>query len=106
MTFYERNLKFLAYGSEPVHIPKEFSFLNKYFKTKVQKAFLRYYLVFKNRSHFCEHTGFPATASFICKMVGKYHYLMIEFEAARKNMDFEKVSKMQNGKFKVLKKFY
>jgi hypothetical protein len=106
MTFYEKNLKFLSYGSDPIIIPKEMSFLNKYFKTKVQRTFLKYYFVFKDKSNFCDHTGFTATTSFICKMTGKYHYLVNEFENARKNMDLEKIGKIQMAKFKVLKKFY
>lgn len=106
MDVYEKNLKFLAYGSENILIPKEHSFLNRYFKTKVQRAFLKYYYVFRDKQNFVDHSGFLATSSFILKMAGKFNYLLSEFDKAKKNVDLEKLSAIQSGKFKVLKKFY
>ena len=106
MTEFERNLKFLSYGSTPVHIPKELGFLNRYFKTKVQRAFLKYYYVFRDKKFFIEHTGIVATSSFLIKLAGKFEYLLQEYENAKKDLNLEKLAAMQSGKFKVLKKFY
>jgi hypothetical protein len=106
MDVYEKNLRFLSYGSEPIIIPKEHIFLNKYFKTKVQRTFLKYFYIFRDKKNFVHHTGILATQSFICKMAGKFVYLLNEFSNAKKNLDLEKLALIQRGKFKVLKKFY
>jgi len=106
MDVYEKNLKFLSYGSESIIIPKEFSFLNKYFKTKVQRTFLKYYYIFRDKKNFVHHSGVLATQSFICKMAGKFNYLLKEFESAKKNLNLDKLGAIQKGKFRILKKFY
>lgn len=106
MDVYQKNLKFINYGSENNNVPKEHSFLNKYFKTKVQRTFLKYFYIFRDKKNFVHHTGFVATPSFVTKMAGKFVYLLQEFDSAKKNLDLEKLGLIQKGKFKVLKKFY
>lgn len=106
MTVFERNLKFLSLTSDIFILPKEHTFLNKYFKTKVQRAFLKYFYVFRASRNFTDHTGHIATNSFLVKLSGKFRYLLQEHEKAKKNFDTEKLALMQRGKFKVLRKFY
>ncbi len=106
MTVFEKNLKFMSLGSEIFTLPKEHSFLYKYFKTKVQRAFLKYYYVFKERNNFTDHTGHIATPSFLSKLAGKFHYLLQEYDKSKKEFNTERLALMQRGKFKVLRKFY
>jgi hypothetical protein len=104
LSVYEKNLLFLNYGTDPTPIPKEHSFLKKYFKTKTQKQFLNYYYVFRDKTFFQEHTGYKATTSFLHKMAGKFDWLMQEYLEAKKNLDLDKLSRIQGKKINIIKK--
>ena len=95
---------FLNYGTDPTSIPKEHSFLKNYFETKIQKQFLNYYYLFRDKTYFQEHTGYKLTNSFLHKMASKFEWIMKEFSDAKKNLDFEKLSKIQSGRLPVIKR--
>jgi hypothetical protein len=103
-SYYEMNLLFLGLGSDPVVIPKEHSFLKKYFKTKIQRKFLNYYYVFRDWHGFRDHVGVRCDFSFVFKMATKFEWIMAEYISAKKDMDFDKLSKIQRRRLKLLKK--
>jgi len=103
-SFYEMNLSFISLGSEPVSIPKDHSFLKKYFKTKIQRQFLNYYYVFRDRSCFQEHVGVKCDSSFVYKMSLKFEWIMSEYTTAKRTLDFEKLGLIQRRRLKLLKK--
>ena len=105
LTYYELNLKFLSLGSDPKVIPKEHSFLKKYFKTSVQRQFLYYYYYFKDFKLFNDHTGMKADQSFLHKLTNKFEWIMGEYNTAKKNLDFKKLGDIQMRKIRLLKKF-
>lgn len=105
LSIYEANLRFLGYGSHPFVLPKEHSFLKKYYKTRIQKAFLQYYYTFGNHNLFTEHTGWIANKSFLWKMANKFEWLMSEYNTAKQNMDMKKLAKLQSKKVMILKKY-
>jgi hypothetical protein len=105
ISYFEKNLNFLALGDGLPSIPREHSFLKKYFKTKIQHCFLQYYYFVGCKDNFSDHTGYKCDKSFIHKMVGKYEWLMNTFDLAKKNFDLETIGKLQMKKIKLLKKF-
>jgi hypothetical protein len=104
LSYYELNLKFISLGSDVHVIPKEHSFLKKYFKTKVQRAFLFYYYYFREKCNFQDHTGYRATDSFLSKLASKFEWILGEYNTARKNLDFQKVGEIQRRRLKLIKK--
>ncbi len=92
--YFEKNINFINQNYERFQIPKEFSFLKKYFNTKPQRAFLKYYFVMRDERCFSRHTGYAAHSSFTSKMKSKFNYFMDMYEKAKKEMDFEVLTKL------------
>jgi hypothetical protein len=105
LSIYEMNLKFLVLGSEPKVIPKDHSFLKKYFKTKVQRQFLYYYYYFHDWKNFTNHTGIRADRSFLNKLCNKFEWILGEYTKARKNLDLKRMGAIQMRQIRLLKKF-
>jgi hypothetical protein len=105
LSYFDKNLNFLALGDGLPSIPREHVFLKKYFKTKIQNAFLHYYYFVGCKDNFSDHMGYLCDKSFIVKMVGKYEWLLNTFDNAKKNFDLETLGKLQMKKIKLLKKF-
>jgi hypothetical protein len=105
LSITDQNLRFINLGSEPTVIPKEFQFLRKYFKTKLQKVFLDYYFVFRSAGNFEAHTGHRIGAPSVSKLSRKFDWLMGEYYQAKSNMDLDLLSKLKRRRVKLLKKF-
>lgn len=84
-------------------LPKEKKYLLKYFKTRIQDMFLRYYHAFGNFDNFTDHTGFMCQKRWLISL----HQKLIRIEAAHKeaktNLDSAKVAEIESGKFKFRK---
>jgi hypothetical protein len=102
-TYYEMNLHFISLGSVPVVIPKDHSFLKKYFKTKIQRQFLFYYYVFRDSHNFQHHVGVRCDASFVYKMTVKFEWIMAQYNTAKRTLNFELLGKIQRRRLKLLK---
>lgn len=98
LTVFEKNLHFLNATYEKVSLPKEISFLYKYFSTHQQRAFVHYYYVMGDWKHFSEHTGIPASRYFKLKLSYKYKYFLSEYEKAKSCMDFDTLKKLNSRK--------
>jgi len=105
LSITELNLRFINLGSEPTVIPKEFNFLRKYFKTKLQREFLDYYFVFRSADNFISHTGHRVGAPSLSKLSRKFDWLMHEYYEAKSNLDLDHLSKLKRRRVKLLKKF-
>lgn len=103
-SYFEKNVAFINQNYERFQIPKEFSFLKKYFKTKPQKAFLRYYFIMRDGRYFSRHTGHAANASFVSKMKSKFNYFMNMYEKAKVDMDFETITKLNSREIILIKR--
>ena len=99
-----RDLEFLSGQFFDYEIPKEKRYLLKYFKTDLQLAFLRYYLVFDNAAHFVEHTGYYCTDRLLWKLKARCRRLMRIYEEAKVALTEEGmaiVEQIESGKFKL-----
>lgn len=82
-------------------VPKDKLFLLKYFTTKIQLAFLRYYLVFGSVANFVDHTGVYCQLRYLLIQERRYHKLLELRQEAKLAMDFDRLWKIENGKQKV-----
>lgn len=93
-------MKFISdFFDEP--IPQESLWMTKYFDTPMRESFLRYFLNFKSSVHFHEHTGFYCTVRYRKKMKSELLRLIDQHSSAKKNGDFEKVSEIEMGNYKL-----
>jgi hypothetical protein len=104
LSYFEKNIIFINQNYERFQIPKEYSFLKKYFNTKPQRDFLKYYFVMKDERHFSTHTGHAAHFSFVSKMKSKFNYFMEMYEKAKKDMDFETLTKLNSREVILIKR--
>lgn len=101
-----RDLAFLSGQFFDTEIPKDKAYLQKYFTSNLQKAFLRYVLVFEEDvSAFCEHTGYVCTPPFLYKLRCRYKELISVHKKAKESMDFDLLWLIESGKFESKKTY-
>jgi hypothetical protein len=105
LTITEQNLKFISLGSDPISTPKEFHFMRKYFKTKLQRSFFDYYSIFRSTENFTAHTGIKIGVPSLSKLSRKFEWLLEEYYTAKKEMNLDKLSKLKRRRVNLLKKF-
>lgn len=96
-----RDLEFISGRFADLSIPKEQKFLLKYYKTDLQRAILKYYLVFGETSCFIEHTGYYTTKSYLYRQEQKLHVILAVHKEAKSSMNVEELWKIESGKYKV-----
>jgi hypothetical protein len=99
-----KDSEFLSGSFLDFDIPKHRRYLLKYFKTDLQKAFLRYYIVFESAVHFVDHTGRYCAHSVVVDMKKKYRLLTSVHEMAKKALTedgMETVVRIEGGKVKL-----
>jgi len=105
MNYFERNLYFLNQCHHKFDIPKEHAWIKRYFKTKLQSTFLKYFYVTRTVKNFVEHTGYYTTIPNLSKLYNKFYYLMDMYTDAKKNMDLGLVTKITSKKVRMPKRF-
>ena len=80
-------------------IPKEKRYLLKYFRSDLQDAFLRYYLLFGSYEFFAEHTGMACAARGLKYLEKKIILLEEEHAKAKADLNFEELTRIETGKF-------
>jgi hypothetical protein len=71
----DRDLKFISGDFFHTEIPRDKLYLNKYFTTPIQQAFLKYYLVFGEWSCFVEHTGMHCLKPYMRTQEKRFHWI-------------------------------
>lgn len=87
-------------------IPKEKSYLLKYFKTEMQRMFLKYYMVFGNCRNFVDHTGYYCSNGVLYKLEQRYQKLIKIYEEAKWSFTeegMELIQTIESGKFNLTK---
>jgi len=100
----KHDLYFISGKFFELEIPKKQQFLLQYFKTDLQIAFLRYYLVFGEWKNFVDHTGYHCKDRYLYKCEKKYHQLMDAYREASSVLDEEHMAmlqKLSSGKYKL-----
>lgn len=64
--------------------------------------FLKYYSSFESATRFREHSGEVCTKRYVKKMKKQLLVLVKIYDAARKNLDFELIAKMEMGRYRLM----
>lgn len=96
-----RDLAFISRRFDTVELPREKAYLYKYFKTKVQEAFLKYVYVFGEYSNFSDHTGISCTPRWLKKLHDRLVKLETLHREAKQGFDLETLAKIETGKYKL-----
>lgn len=92
-----RDLLFVSGSFFETEIPKDKTFLLKYYTTPVQLAWLRYFFAFGDTKCFSDHTGHPMTDRYDRRMRRRYKRLVELEKDARLKMDFDKLWEVTSG---------
>lgn len=82
----ERDLQVISRNFIDCEIPREKMFLLKYFDTEIQKAFLRYYLIFGDLRNFSDHTGYRCSERLLYRFQFRLKRLLEIYEHAKKSL--------------------
>jgi len=93
-------LEFIA-GQIWRELPKEKRWLLKYFKSDSYRAFLKYFLTFNSYYLFWQRTGYYIDGSSMNLLQNKILTLLAFHAKAKSGMDFETLSKIEMGKYKI-----
>lgn len=99
----ENDLKLIRGDFLDMFMPKEKKFVLHYFKTNLARKIIMYYFVFNTVDNFVNHTGFFCDYVYLKRCMDKYNEIIKMHDSALKEMDFEKMEKIQNGSFKINK---
>jgi hypothetical protein len=94
----DSELKFIA--NILMEVPKEKKYLLKYFSSRIQRSFLRYYFTFGTIVYFSEHTGYNCTKRWLRMCRNRLEELEAVHAAARANFDLDGLEFIESGKYK------
>ena len=98
----DQALKFIGGVFFGYDIPKERLYLFRYFKTDIEKAFLRYYYCFGEFEFFTEHTGWFCQKRWLRLLLKKHDRIVELHDKAKKEMDFTLLARIESGKHKKI----
>lgn len=96
-----RDSLFLSRQFETIELPREKAYLYKYFKTKVQDAFLKYVFVFGDHTNFTDHTGFQCSERWLKILHDRLSRLELAHREAKTNIDLETLTEIETGRYRV-----
>ncbi len=107
-----RDLVFISRRFDSVELPREKAYLYKYFRTKVQEAFLKYAHVFGDCTHFSDHTGHYCSPRWLKTLYTRMTRLESAHREAKKCVGLgeddetrqaalEKLALIERGKYKL-----
>jgi hypothetical protein len=99
----KEELNFIAGKFLDYVIPKDKKYLSKYYTTEIERQFLLYYLVFRSRKRYLEHTGIHVRKRWLEVLESRLLRIEDIHRKARFDFDLEKVAQIESGKFKIAK---
>lgn len=100
------DLDFISGEFLDYEIPKSKRYLLKYFRTDLQVAFLRYYLMFSEHRNFNDHTGHYCDRRVKFWMLGRYKQLVKAHAEAKSSLTEEGMKKLEEiemGRYRLTK---
>lgn len=97
----QRDLIFLS--GDFTFVPKDKKYLTKYFKTKIQRMFLSYFILFGTYDNFVDHTGLYCQKRYLKMLHDKLNSIEVAHKIAKQNMDLTNLVKIENGKIKKIR---
>ena len=100
----EMDLLFISGDFFDHAVPREKEYLFRYFDTKIQRQFIRYFLLFRSPRNFTDHTGLRVQPLWLRKLRRKLNALEEAHAKAKAAFDTETVAKPEQGKYKAPRK--
>jgi len=100
----KRDLIFLSGGFEDYELPKEKNYLFNYFRKDIQQKFVRYFFAFNSFDNFVDHTGFYCQKRWLKMLYNKLLKLESLHKEAKSTFNFEMLTKIESGKYKIGRK--
>lgn len=100
----EMDLLFISGDFFDHPLPREKEYLLRYFDTKLQRQFVRYFLLFGTARNFTDHTGLRVQPLWLRKLRKKLHRMEEAHSTAKKSFDTETLAKIEQDKFKFKRK--
>jgi hypothetical protein len=101
--FLNLDLLLLSRNFETYELPKEKKYIMRYFKTPIQLAFLKYFMVFNDYKNFTDHTGISAQIKYLHSLHEKLIAIEKAHRQARIDMDMSGLVLIEKGKYKFRK---
>lgn len=95
-----KEYQFLAGKFFDFEISKERKFLFKYFRSPLEKQFIRYYLCFGEIEYFTEHTGHFCQNRWLKILKQRFDKIIAFHNQCRENLDLELLEKIEKGRYK------
>lgn len=102
----EKDCHFISGVFFEYDVPKEKRYLLRYFKTALQRAFLRYYLVFGNFKNFVDHTGYYCSDRLLYRFQLRFRKLTRLYDESKRSLSeegMELIRLLETGKFRLTK---
>ena len=80
-------------------LPKEKKYLFRYFKTDLERQFLRYYHCFGQYEYFTEHTGMTCQVRWLGILKKRLDTIVQLHAKAKREFDLELLAKIETGKY-------
>lgn len=82
-------------------VPREKMFLFKYFRSPLEKQFVKYYLCMGEIDNFVDHTGYFCQMKWLKVLRKRIEGLLAAHSESKRECNLEKLSEIENGKFKL-----
>jgi len=82
-------------------VPRDKQFLFKYFRTPLERQFVRYYLCFGEVENFVDHTGYFCQQRWVRLLKKRMDNLLRIHETYKNNFELDKLRELEEGRLKV-----
>jgi hypothetical protein len=81
-------------------IPRDKQFLLKYFRTPLERQFVRYYMCFGEIDNFVDHTGYFCQKRWVRILKKRMDKLLNVQETYKNNFELDKLKELESGRYK------
>jgi len=102
-----RDLELISGRFFDYELPKDKRYLLHYFKTNLQRAFLRYYLIFGDWRCFRDHTGYSCSPRLLDRFEKRFHKLSELYNQAKNTFSEESMNVIyliETGQYRLTRK--
>lgn len=102
-----RDLELISGRFFDYELPKDKRWMLHYFKTDLQRAFLRYYLIFENWKCFRDHTGLSCSPRLLDRFERRFHKISEIYSQAKSSLtekSMEAVYLIETGQYRLTRR--
>jgi hypothetical protein len=99
-----RDLDFISGRFLDMDVPKDKRYMLRYFRNPLQRAFLRYFLVFGSARNFTDHTGHYCSERLAKRLASRFRLITRVYDDAKRSLTEDgmaTVELMERGRLKL-----